>query len=418
MNFPTTNLVNEAGADEATLRGWIRAQYPALESRTLFFDNAAGAQVPRAVVAGITDALTTMNVNRGGAYRESQRVTEAKEAVRARVAAFLNAPRPENVVFGPNATTLVTLLADGVGRTLSPGDEIIVTGLDHHANVDPWRRLSERGLVVKTWQPTGEETRLELPDLNSLLSNKTKLVAMTSASNALGTFTDVAGASKLVHDAGAKLMVDAVHYAPHRLPDVAALGADMLLFSPYKVFGPHLGVLYLSDVMLGALPHHGLSFFPGAHPINWEPGTQNHEAIVGFGGTFDYLDALARELGAEGTERERWGAVFEAFGRLEHALTERLLDGLADLPIKVYGLQTAEGRTATISLNVEGHAPQEVAEKLAAQNIAVASGHYYAYDLMMKHLGLKDRGGAVRVSALHYNTPEEVNALLKALANL
>ena len=415
MNFPTTRPAGEA----ATLpTNWIRAQYPALESRTLFFDNAAGAQVPRGVVAGVTDALTTMNVNKGGAYRESRRVTEAKESVRARVAAFLNAPRPENVVFGPNATTLVTLLADGVGRTLSPGDELIVTGLDHHANVDPWRRLEARGLVVKTWEPSGEEARLELSNLQPLLSNKTKLVAMTSASNALGTLADVSGASKIVHDAGAKLMVDAVHYAPHRLPDVTALGADMLVFSPYKVFGPHLGVLYLSDMILDTLPHHGLSFFPPAHPINWEPGTQNHEAIVGFGGTFDYLEALARELGAEGSERERWETVFAAFGAHEHALTQRLLTGLADLPIRVYGLKTPEGRTATVSLNVEGYAPQEVTEKLAAQNIAVASGHYYAYDLMMKHLGLKERGGAVRVSALHYNTVEEVDELLEALANL
>ena len=415
MNFPTTNPVSEPAPLPTS---WIRAQYPALESRTLFFDNAAGAQVPRAVVAGVTDALTTMNVNKGGAYRESQRVTAAKEGVRTRVAAFLNAPRPENVVFGPNATTLVTLLADGVGRTLGPGDEIIVTGLDHHANVDPWRRLEARGLVVKTWQPTGEEARLELSNLQPLLSNKTKLVAMTAASNALGTLTDVPGAAELVHDAGALVMVDAVHYAPHRLPDVAALGADMLVFSPYKVFGPHLGVLYLSDAMLDTLPHHGLSFFPGAHPINWEPGTQNHEAILGFGGTFDYLDALAKALGAEGTERERWGTVFAAFGVHEHALTQRLLGGLADLPVEVYGLKTPEGRTATVSLNVKGYAPQEVAEKFAQQNIAVASGHYYAFDLMMKHLGLEARGGAVRVSALHYNTPEEVDALLEALANL
>ena len=413
MNFPTTNPVSEVAALPVD---WIRARYPALESGTLFFDNAAGAQVPREVVAGITEALTTMNVNKGGAYRESKRVTEAKEEVRARTARFLNALRPENVIFGPNATTLVTLLADGVGRALSPGDEIVVTGLDHHANVDPWRRLEARGLIVKTWGPTGEEARLELSGLEALLSDKTKLVALTAASNALGTLTDVPGAAKLIHDAGALVMVDAVHYAPHRLPDVAALGADMLVFSPYKVFGPHLGVLYLSERMLETLPHHGLTFFPAAHPIDWEPGTQNHEAIVGFGGTLDYLETLAQELGAKGSEREKWGAVFRAFGAHEHALAERLLTGLADLPVEIYGLKTPEGRTATVSLNVEGYAPQEVAEKLARQNIAVASGHYYAYDLMMKHLGLEERGGAVRVSALHYNTVEEVDALLEALA--
>ncbi len=415
MNFPTTDPASEAAALPLD---WIRAQYPALESDTLFFDNAAGAQVPQMVVAGITRALTTMNVNKGGVYRESQRVTEAKEAVRARVATFLNAPRPENIVFGPNATTLVTLLADGVGRALEEGNEIIVTGLDHHANVDPWRSLEARGAVVKTWKPTGEEARLELSGLEVLLSDKTKLIAMTAASNALGTLTDVPGAARLAHDAGALLMVDAVHYAPHRLPDVGALGADMLVFSPYKVFGPHLGVLYLSENVLETLPHHGLAFFPSAHPINWEPGTQNHEAIVGFGGTFDYFDALSREVGAKGSERERWSAVYAAFGAHEHTLAERLLTGLANLPVEVYGLKTPEGRTATVSLNVEGYAPQEVAEKLAEQNIAVASGHYYAYDLMMKYLGLEARGGAVRVSALHYDTVEEIDRLLEALAGL
>jgi len=394
---------------------WIRAQYPALSGGTVFLDNAAGSQVPESVIAAVVRTMTEMNVNKGGAYRASARVTEAKEHVREQVAGFLNAPGPRNVVFGPNATTLVELLAGAFGRTLRAGDEVVVTGLDHHANVDPWRRLEASGVTLKTWQPGGEEGRLHLVTLEGLLTPKTRLVAMTAASNALGTLTDVPGAAKRVHAAGARLMVDAVHYAPHALPDVRAWGADALVFSPYKVFGPHLGVLYLSDALLDELPAPKLAFLENAEPIAWEPGTQNHEAIVGFGGTFDYLEGVARELGMKASGRPAWAAAFGAFAAHERRLLERLLEGLDALGVTRYGLEGAEGRTATVSVNLEGHAPRAVAEQLAARDIAVASGHYYAYDLMMKGLGLEARGGAVRLSALHYNSEAEIDRVLSAL---
>lgn len=407
---------------EAYPLAWIRGQYPALQAEAetdrVFLDNASGSQLPQAVIDAVVHTLSTMNVNKGGAYRASQRVTAAKEQVRALVAAFLNAPGPRNVSFGPNATTLVELLAQSFGKTLQAGDEIIVSGLEHHANRDPWRRLEAQGVVVKTWQVDGEEARLRLEDLDALLTSRTRLVALTAASNALGTVPDVVAAAERVHAVGARLMVDAVHYAPHALPDVQAWDVDMLVFSPYKVFGPHLGVLYLKSELLEALPAPKLAFLDDAEPVSWEPGTQNHEAIVGFGGTFSYLGALAAQLGAAGSGRAAWSHVFQAFAEHETALFKQLLTGLDALGATRYGLSGTEGRTATVSFNLGEHTPQAVAGHLASHGITAASGHYYAYELMMHRLGLAERGGAVRLSILHYNSAEDVDAVLTALAEL
>ncbi len=396
---------------------FIREQFPALGGQTAFWDNAAGAQVPQQVVARMVEAMVEMQVNKGGAYRESRRVTEAKERVRARVATFVNAS-PQQVAFGPNASTLIELLAQAWGRVLGAGDEIVVTGLDHHANCDPWRRLEARGVCVKVWEPRGPEWRLELRDLEPLVSARTRLLAMTAASNALGTLTPVAEAARLVHARGAKLMVDAVHYAPHALLDARALGADMLVFSPYKVFGPHLGVLVLSDELLGSLPAPGLAFMKEGDIITWEPGTQNHEAIHAFGGVFDYLDAVARECGFEGDERKRYQQLFDTFARHERELAAALLDGLRELGTVCYGLFGVEGRTATVAFNLPGRSAPDVAKALAAADVAVASGHYYAYELMMKRLALQKAGGAVRASALHYTSFEELERILDALKRL
>ncbi len=398
---------------------WIRDQFPAVKrGDAVFLDNAAGAQVPQQVVDNMVEALTTMQVNKGGAYAQSARIGAAKEEVRAGVATFLNAAALENVAFGPNATTLVELLAQAFGRKLSRGDEIVVTELDHHANVDPWRRLQERGVVLKTWPTRAPHFTLELEDLDPLLSDKTRLVAMTAASNALGTLSPVAAAAERVHATGAHLMVDTVHYAPHFLPDVARLGADALVFSPYKVFGPHAGVLYLGDELRTTLAGPGLAFFEKERPVNWEPGTQNHEAIYAFGGTLDYLDEVAAKLGAQGTRRERWAQAYEAFHAHETALFAKMLNGLDDLGVTRYGLPGVAGRTATVSINVGEHAPRAVAEHLGGRGIAAADGHYYAYDLMMDAVGLRGREGAVRLSLLHYNDSSDVDAVLAALGEL
>ncbi len=397
---------------------FIRKQYPALQKAdTVYLDNAAGAQVPQQVVDNMVEAMTTMQVNKGGLYQASEKITQIKEDVRALTATFLNT-KPDNVAFGPNSTTLNELLAQSVGRWLKPGDELIISALDHHANRDPWRRLALQGIEIKTWETTPPYHTLELDNLAKLFTPKTKLVCMTAASNALGTLTPVKEAAKLIHSHGAKLMVDSVHYAPHFLPDVEAMGADMLTFSPYKVFGPHLGVLYLSDEMRDLLSPPKLEFFDKGDTVNWEPGTQNHEAIHAWGGTFRYFEDLSKEMTLEGRERERWQKLFDAFHEHEKSLGQKLLDGLHQLGATVYGLPSNEGRTATVSVNLKDLPAEQVATDLGKQGIAVANGHYYAYNLVMKTLGLEKRGGAVRISLLHYSNQAEVDAVLEKLQNL
>jgi selenocysteine lyase/cysteine desulfurase len=213
-------------------------------------------------------------------------------------------------------------------------------------------------------------------------------------------------------------MVDGVHYAPHFLPDVQTLGADMMNFSPYKVFGPHLGVLYLSDEMRDTLSPPGLAFFTKGEPVNWEPGTQNHEGIHAWGGTFGYFEDLAKEMKLEGTERERWQKLFDAFQAHEKNLGQKLLDGLTALGATVYGLPSIEGRTATVSMNLGDVSAETVASALGKNGVAVSSGHYYAYNLMMKTLGLGNRGGAVRISLLHYSSQEDIETVLGQLQEI
>ncbi|HVE92887.1 MAG TPA: cysteine desulfurase-like protein [Actinomycetota bacterium] len=395
--------------------GWIREQFPALDGGTVFLDNAAGSQVPRQVVEQVTGTLTRANANKGAAHRASVEVTEMVDRVRSRTAELLGAPEGSAVAFGPNATSLIGLLADAWRRHLSEGDEVVVTALDHHANVDPWTKLSASGVVVRRWDVRGPQAELVPDDLGRLLNARTRLLAITGASNALGTIPAVRKASDMVHRAGGHVAVDAVHLAPHVPPDVAELGVDMLVFSPYKVFGPHLGVLWLSEEMLRRLPHHGLAFMQSGQPLTWEPGTQSHEAIAGWGGTLDYLDLLAGQLG-EPQGRLGWRRVFGEFAAHEAVLCARLLEGLHGLGAEIYGLPTVVGRTSTVSFNLAGRTAEEVAHRAASQEVAVSNGHYYAWNLMMEHLGLRDRGGAVRASAVHYNTMDDVERLLSVLA--
>jgi cysteine desulfurase family protein (TIGR01976 family) len=396
----------------------IRSYYPALQKGdTVYLDNAAGSQVPQQVVDNMVEAMTTMQVNKGGLYGPSERITQIKEDVRTLTATFLNT-KPDNVHFGPNATTLNELLAQSVGRWLKPGDEIIISALDHHSNRDPWRRLALQGIDIKTWETTPPHHILDLANLEKLLTSKTKLVCMTAASNALGTLTPVKDAARRVHAQGAKLMVDSVHYAPHFLPDVQTMGADMMTFSPYKVFGPHLGVLYLNDEMRDTLTPPRLEFFDKGDTVNWEPGTQNHEGIHAWGGTFKYFADLSKDMNLKGTERECWQKLFDAFHAHEKLLGQTLIDGLNDLGATVYGLPSTEGRTATVSMNLRDLPVEHVAKTLGRQGVAVSNGHYYAYNLMMKTLQLEQRGGAVRISLLHYSSEADVEAVLAALSNL
>ncbi len=398
----------------------VRARFPALRrAEVVYLDNASGAQLPDRVVESVTEALISLQVNKGGAYAPSRRVTARKEAVRARTAAFLGAADPAQVAFGANATTLVTLVARSVGDALAAGDEVVVTSLDHHANVDPWRQLTARGVVVRTWRPRPPFGTLDLDDLRALLGPRTRLVAFTAASNALGTLVPVADVASVVRAAGAWSFADLVHLAPHALPDVAAWGLDGAVFSPYKVFAPHLGALYLGPSLRARLAPPRLAFHDPQDPAAWEPGTLSHEAILGWGAALDYLGDVADALDVPSdAERTRWAAVYAAIASHEAALAERLLLGLDALGADRYGLPGVEGRTATVAFNHPQRDPADVASALADAGVAVAAGHYYAHDLMYRELGLEARGGAVRASALHYSDASDIDTLLAAFATL
>ncbi len=410
---------SEGSVATESLMADARARFPAVVAgETVFLDNASGAQLPEVVLDRMQEALTRLQVNKGGAYPPSVEVTEAKERVRARTADFLGvAGDEEGVAFGPNATTLLFLLAEAVGDTLSPGDEIVVSGLDHHANRDPWRRLERRGIRIREWEPRGPEARLDPCDLSDLLSDATRIVAVTGASNLLGTYGPLDEVAARVGPHRARLVVDAVHLAPHRLPDAASWRADAVAFSPYKVFAPHLGALWIAPSWRDELPDWGLSFLPSG-PLRWEPGTQNHEAILAFGAALDHLAWVGQRAGAPsaGPERLAWQRGYAAAEAHERELTKALLAGLDARGAIRYGLEGVEGRTATVAFTVPGRSPLAVAAHLGRHGIAVAAGHAYAERLATHHLGLPD--GAVRASLLHYSDASDVAALLGALDEL
>lgn len=394
----------------------VRKRIPAVAAgETTFLDNASGSQLPDRVLEAVYEAMTEMQVNKGGAYRASQRVTEAKERVRARTADFLGVPDDaDGVAFGPNATTLLFLLAESIGDRLETGDEIVITGLDHHANRDPWRRLERRGVTIREWAPTRPDGRLDPDELEPLLNERTRVVAMTAASNLLGSHGPVREVGERLAGRSIRLVVDAVHYAPHHIPDVAAWQADAVAFSPYKVFAPHLGALWIESSWRSELPDWGLSFLP-AGPLRWEPGTQNHEAILGFGAALDHLAWLGHEAGASSAEPERnaWQAGYAAAEAYELGLARELFAGLDARGAQRYGLAGVEGRTATVAFTLPGHEPAELASHLGSRGIAVAAGHAYAERLASEHLGLAH--GAVRVSLAHYSDRSDVAALFDGL---
>lgn len=397
----------------------VRDRFPALRrGDAVYLDNASGAQIPDAARDALIDAVERLHVNKGGAYPASSEVTEAKERVRERTALFLGAPSdPGAVAFGANSTTLMFLLAEAVADGLGPGDEIVISGLDHHANRDPWRRAARRGATVREWVPRGPGASLDLDDLDALLNERTRIVAVTGASNLVGTYTPLEAIGARVAATAARLVVDAVHLAPHRLPDVRAWRADAVAFSPYKVFAPHLGALWIDGAWRRELPHWGLSFMEEG-PLRWEPGTQSHESILAFGGALDHLRWLGSVAGGGPDEGERaaWRRAYGAAEAHERALLQRLLVGLDGLGARRFGLRGVEGRTATVAFTLPGRSPLEVARALGSRGIAVAAGHAYAATLASEHLGRPE--GVVRASLLHYSNAADVDALLEASATL
>ena len=393
----------------------VRSRFPALAGAQAFLDGPGGSQVPDIVGTAMTGYLYEHNANLGGVFATSVSSEELMDEAR-RAAADLVGGSSNEIVFGPNMSTLNFLLAHAVARTLEPGDEIVTTVLDHDANISPWLQVAEdHGLFVRTVPVTDPDLAIDLNALEAALSPRTRIVAFTLASNAVGTVTPARRIADLAHEAGALAWADAVHFAPHRRIDVRQLGVDVLLCSPYKFFGPHMGVAWARRQLLESWPADRVRPADETPPGHrFELGTQNHEAIAGFVATVDYIASLGAGLYRSG----RLDSAFTAIQLHEEELARRFLIGLAGVPgAMLYGIDDPERvgeRTPTFCVTVPGQSPRTVAQRLAARGINVWDGNYYAPELMT-HLGLEGHGGGVRIGFLHYSTPDEVDRVLTAL---
>jgi cysteine desulfurase family protein (TIGR01976 family) len=367
--------------------------------------------------------LTTCNANHGGAFATSRRSDAILAAAHAAVADLLNAPAPEEVVFGPNMTTLTLHLSRAVGRTWQAGDEVIVTRLDHDANVTPWVLAArDAGATVRHVGLHPEDCTLDLDDLRRQLSPRTRWVALACASNAVGTVTDVRTVCRWAHEVGARVFLDAVHYAPHGPIDVRDWDCDFLACSAYKFFGPHVGALWGKRELLDSLPVYKLRPVPETLPDRWMTGTQNHEGLAGVVAAIDYLAELGAKHPATTARpsgrRLQIHAGLAAVRAYEAGLSKQLLEALAERPrFKVWGITDPariSQRVPTVSLTLAGHLAGELAEYLASRDIYVWSGNLYALGLT-ETLGLEKSGGLVRIGLVHYNTAEEVDRLVQAL---
>jgi cysteine desulfurase family protein (TIGR01976 family) len=377
----------------------VRARFPALAAGIAFLDGPGGTQCPESVIDAIVGYLRESNANLGGAFAASRRSDDLVEHAHAVAAGFLGC-RSEEAIFGQNMTTLNFALTRAVGRTLSAGDEILVTRLDHDGNIAPWLELARDLDLRVDLVEIRDDTTLDLGDLERKLTDRTRVVAFPLAANAFGTTTDAARIAELAHAAGALAWADGVHFAPHRSIDVAALGVDVLLCSPYKFFGPHLGLAYGREDLLRSWQPYKVR--PAAdEPVGarFETGTLAHELLAGFVAAVEYLG----EVG--------WDAIRVHEG----ALGQRLLDGLPE-HCTLFGPESMQVRVPTFAFRVEGMTPREVAERLAERRIAVWDGDYYAVEAMNR-LGLQPEG-AVRAGFVHYNSFEEVDRLLEALDEL
>jgi cysteine desulfurase family protein (TIGR01976 family) len=396
----------------------IRALFPALERRhrghpVAYFDGPGGTQVPRAVAEAVRDYLLHHNANTHWQYPTSEETDRIIAEARSSVADLLGAASTE-IVFGANMTTLTFHLGRALGRGWGPGDEVVVTELDHHANVAPWRALErERGVTIRVVPLTLDSGELDWPVLERALSPRTRLLAIGAASNALGTITDVARACALARAAGALSFVDAVHYAPHVLVDVRAIGCDFLACSAYKFYGPHVGILFGQQARLEALDAPKLAPAPDSAPERMETGTLDHEGIAGAGAAVEFLAGLA----TVGTRRERLRRAYAGLHQRGQELVERLWEGLGGIPGVVrYGPPPVRPRTPTVSFTIDGRSSQEVAVALAGEGVFVSNGDFYA-TTVVERLGLAARG-LVRAGCACYTTSDEIDRLIAGVARL
>jgi len=467
--MPTTEHIAPPALDLAS----IRAQFPSL-SQTVnghpaaFLDGPGGTQVPQRVIDAISNYLRRDNANTGGAYATSRHTDAMIAEARSAMADFLHCAADE-VAFGPNMTTLTYAMSRAIGRELKPGDEILVTRLDHDANVSPWLQMAEdRGITVRWAEIHDEDCTLDMADLASKINSNTKLVAVGYASNAVGTINPVKEIVRLAHSVGALAYIDAVHYAPHGLIDVAALDCDFLVCSTYKFFGPHMGVLFGKREHLRHFRPYKVRPNTNAIPNCWEWGTLNHECIAGIAACVDYIADLGRggltseegngltngatkmrvphpfdklRAGSSGLSKggndaagtiglndggvtERRAAIEAAYAAIhahERGLLERIMTGLKKIPgLKIYGITDParfDQRCTTLAIRIEGHTPLELATKLGDRGFFTWDGNYYALNLT-EHFDVEKSGGFLRIGLVHYNTMEEVDRLLAALQEI
>lgn len=397
---------------------FVRGQFPGLNNGWTLFDNAGGTQILARSVDRLNDFLFNMNVQTGGSYDLSIKAANALESGRQAMMHLTNASRAEEIAFASSSTVALQNLAKSMRGQFKPGDEVIVTVSDHESNIGPWTTLEEFGVTLKFWNIDPERLELNLDDLQSLLSDRTKLVAVTYVSNILGTINPIADIAKLVHSADAKLCVDAVAFAPHRAIDVAALDVDYLVFSLYKVFGPHFAVLYGKYDLLRELDNL-YHYFYGKEkvPAKLEPGNASYELAYASIGIVDYLAELAEQVDGAGSTRDKIVRAFDRITLHENAIAERLLAYLrsrSDCRILGFENGSDERRVPTISFVVDGQDSGQIAKKMDAYNIAIRFGDFHARRLL-EFLNLANNGGCVRVSMAHYNTISEVDALIGAL---
>jgi cysteine desulfurase family protein (TIGR01976 family) len=437
----------------------IRSEFPALAMQVngqpaVFLDNPGGTQVPQLVIDAMSSYLAWSNANHGGAFATSQRSDEILDDAHAAMADMVNASSPNEIVFGPNMTTLTFSVSRALGREIGPGDEIVLTRMDHDANITPWVMMAEdRGAVVRWADFDVEDYTLDMAGLRNLLNERTKIVAVGYASNATGTVHDIAAITRWAHDVGALVFVDAVQYVPHGPVNVQALGCDLLACSAYKFFGPHVGVLYGRYELLDRLRAYKVRPAKDKPPHKFETGTQNHEGIAGALAAVEYLANLAPRYAADGfryaadgysthgastggalplppgegwgegapTRRQQFHRAMDLLRDYDHLLSAAILDQLEGIPgLRVHGVtdrsRLAE-RVPTVSFSWEGHHPRAVAEALGAEGIFVWDGNFYALSVT-ERLGLEDQGGMVRVGAVHYNTLAEIKRLGDALRRM
>ncbi len=408
----------------------LRTQFPALAQHVkgrpaVFLDAPGGTQAPQRVINAVSEYLAFSNANTHGAFATSIRTEKMLHEAREACADLLGCAADE-VAFGPNMTSLTFAVSRAIGREIEPGDEIIVTDLDHDANVAPWRALEECGATVRTAPIHPDDCTLDTEALLNLLSPKTKLVAIGMASNSVGSINDVERITSAAHDVGAWAYLDAVHYAPHGPIDVRALDCDFLACSAYKFFGPHVGLVYGKREHMERLRPYKVRPAPDEIPDCWETGTQNHEGLAGLIAAVDYLADVGRRFGNTASDdrpdvSERRGHVLAAMAavqRYERGLTERLVKGLLSIGgLTFHGIRDLEKfdrRVPTVSIRIDGRHPREIAESLGGRGFFVWDGNYYALNLS-ERLGVEPTGGMVRIGLAHYNTADEVDRLLEAL---